>query len=164
MWYPPFLRSLIFSRYNVSHTGEPAVIAKSCYRKVGYSVCTALWKRQVGIYTADLRFVYQVNKKQEFPADRWKMKISWKPLLKCMWCAILKAQWKHWYTKLERCVLYIFPVIGRVVLAGTALSVLGVFLFTLLYNTFTLLSIKFGWDIVCRFNKNVCEYLCVFIV
>lgn len=98
---------------------------------------------QVGIYTADLRFVYQVNKKQEFPADRWKMKISWKPLLKCMWCAILIAQWKHWYTKLERCVLYIFPVIGRVIPARITLSVLGVFLFTLLYNTFTLLSIKF---------------------
>ena len=95
-----------------------------------------LWvMRQVGIYTADLRLVYQVNKKQEFPADRWKMKISWKPLLKCMWCAILIAQWKHWYTKLERCVAYIFPVIGRVVPARTALSVLGVFLFILLYYT-----------------------------
>ena len=68
-----------------------------CHRKVLLSQSWlfslyCLWvMRQVGIYTADLRFVYQINKKQEFPADRWKMKISWKPLLKCMWCAILKA-------------------------------------------------------------------------
>ena len=52
-----------------------AVVAKSCYRKVGYSVCTALWKRQMGIYTADLRLVYQVNKNKSFQPTT-KMKIS----------------------------------------------------------------------------------------
>ena len=118
VWCPPFLRSLI-QQIQCIPCRRLAVVAKSCYYKVGYSICTALVMRQVGIYTADLRFVYQVNKKQEFPADRWKMKISWKPLLKCMWCAILIAQWKHWYTKLERCVLDIFPVIGRVIPART---------------------------------------------
>ena len=50
-----------------------------------------LWvMRQVGIYTADLRLVYQVNKNKSFQPTT-KMKIGWKPLLKCMWCAILKA-------------------------------------------------------------------------
>ena len=52
---------------------------------------------------------------------------------------------------------------GCIVLAGTIQPVCGVFLFTLLYNTFTVLSIQLMQCIVYRIDKNTGECLCNFL-
>ena len=52
---------------------------------------------------------------------------------------------------------------GCIVLAGTIQPVRGVFLFTLLYNTFTVLSIQLMQCIVYRIDKNAGECLCNFL-
>lgn len=55
-------------------------IAKSCYYKVGYSICTAFEMRQVGIYTADLRLVYHISTKNK--SLQTNVKINLKALAK----------------------------------------------------------------------------------
>ena len=83
--YPPFLRSLI-QQIQCIPCRRSAVIAKSCYYKVGYSICTAFvcfgrWGYTLRIYALYIRLKH---KSLQRPVNFWKL------LQNCIKCAIIK--------------------------------------------------------------------------